>query len=258
MNCHETREILAAYGDGELDTARKVEIEKHLEECPACLRINAEDRAVAEAVAFRARRFEAPAALHEQVMANLRAEVTKRRVRPFPQKQKLTIWAIAALALFGVFVAGVLLSRRGAGEKDFWTKEIVASHVRSLMASHLADVASSDRHAVKPWFSGKLTFSPPVIDLVADGFPLVGGRLDYFDQHSVAALVYQRHKHIINLFVWPTQARDEPTTEGKTISVSGYHLVQWAEADMSFCAVSDVNMDELRQFATLVRAQQSE
>lgn len=257
MNCHETREVLGAYGDGELDAGRKREVESHLEECPECSRISAEDRAVAELVASRARRFEAPKALHEEVMAKLCTEVAERRVLPFPLKRNVRVWAIAAVALVGVFVAGVLVSRRGAGEKDFLKEEIVASHVRSLMANHLADVASADRHTVKPWFDGKLTFSPPVVDLVAEGFPLIGGRLDYFDQHSVAALVYRRDKHIINLFVWPTNASREPTTERQPISAGGYHLVQWAEADMSFCAVSDVNIDELREFAKLARARQS-
>lgn len=256
MNCHDTREVLGAYIDGELGPTQKAEMERHLEKCPACSGIMAEDGVVAEAVALRARRFEAPAELHEKVMANLRAEVAERRVLAFPQKQKWVTWSIAALVLFGVFVAGALTSRRGAVEKNFLTEEIVASHVRSLMASHIADVASSDQHTVKPWFNGKLAFSPPVVDLAAEGFPLVGGRLDYFDQHAVAALVYQRRKHVINLFVWPTNATHEPATEGKTISLSGYHLVRWAEADMSFCAVSDLNVDELREFAKLARARQ--
>lgn len=257
MNCHETREILCAHGDGELDAGRKREVENHLEQCPACSRISAEDRAVAEAVATRARRFEAPEGLHEQVMANLRAEVAKGRALPFSWNQNVRVWAIAAVALFGVFVVGVLISRRGASEKDSLKEDVVASHVRSLMANHLADVVSTDHHTVKPWFDGKLTFSPPVVDLTAEGFPLVGGRLDYFDQHSVAAVVYRRDKHIINLFVWPTNAAHKPTKEGGKISVNGYHLVPWAEAGMSFCAVSDVEVDELRQFAKLARARQS-
>lgn len=256
MNCQEVRELLSAYGDGELDAARKAEIERHLEQCPACSRIIAEDRAMAEAVALRARRFEAPAALREQVMANLRAEGAERRVLSFPQKHKSTVWAIAAVLLVGSFVAGVMISRRGAGERNFLAKQVVASHVRSLMATHLADVASSDHHTVKPWFDGKLTFSPPVVDLAAEGFPLVGGRLDYFDQHSVAALVYRRDKHIINLFVWPTNTTHTPPADEKTISVNGYHLVRWAEADLSFCAVSDLEVDELRQFAELARARE--
>ncbi len=256
MSRHESREILGAYGDGELDAVRKAEVETHLQQCSACSKIVAQDRAVAEAVALGARRFEAPAELQEQVMANLRAEGTERRVLDFPQKHKLTVWAIAAVLLMGSFVAGVMISRRAAGGDNILAEQIVASHVRSLMATHLADVASSDHHTVKPWFDGKLRFSPPVVDLAAEGFPLVGGRLDYFDQHSVAALVYRRDKHIINLFVWPTNETHESPPKGNTSSIDGYHLVRWAAADMSFCAVSDVELGELQQFATLVRARQ--
>lgn len=254
MNCHEARELLGAYVDGELDAARKAEVGRHLEQCPACSRIIAEDRAVAEAIAARVHRFEAPPDLYEKVMASLRSEGGERRVLEFPQRQRWMTWAIAALFLLGSFIAGVMISRRGANEGDFLTKEIVASHVRSLMATHLADVVSSDHHTVKPWFDGKLTFSPPVVELASEGFPLVGGRLDYFDQHSVAALVYERGKHIINLFVWPTGSTRAGTTKEKTISLNGYHLIHWSDADMSFCAVSDVNMDDLRQFAVLAQA----
>lgn len=259
MNCHETRELIGAYGDGELDAARNLEIERHLEECVACSTIERESGALAEAITLRARRFEAPAALHQQVMANLRAEAGERRVLPFPQKQKWVVWAIAALVLAGVFLTGVLIPRRDADQQDLLTKAIVASHVRSLMADHLADVASTDRHTVKPWFNGKLAFSPPVFDLAKEGFPLVGGRIDYFDQHPVAALVFGRDKHIINLFIWPTNAtRHEKLTTGKTISASGYHLVHWIDEEMNFCAVSDLNAPELRQFAKLARERQTQ
>jgi len=114
------------------------------------------------------------------------------------------------------------------------------------MADHLADVASSDQHTVKPWLDAKLDFAAPVVDLSGDGFPLIGGRLDYLDNHSAAALVYQRRKHFINLFIWPTTPAD--SKEQKTAEREGYHLVHWADGDFTYWAVSDVSVGDLQNF----------
>lgn len=257
MNCHETRELIGAYADGELDAARNLEIERHLQSCPSCPEVYAEQRALAEAIARRAPRFAAPAALRAQIMATLRVGAGARRVLPFPQRYGRAVWTIAAVALIGLFVAGILFSRRG--ESDLLAKEIVASHVRSLMANHLADVVSTDRHTVKPWFDGKLDFAPPVVDLASEGFPLVGGRLDYLDEHPVAALVYGRDKHFINLFVWPARGSTGVRVEtAKIISIHGYHLLHWSGPEMNYWAVSDVNPDDLRQFVKLARDHESQ
>src|SRR5258708_565596 len=131
-------------------------------------------------------------------------------------------------------------------------QEVVASHVRSLLADPLTDVASSDRHTVKPWFAGKLDFAPTVVDLSAAGFPLVGGRLDYLEHRPVAALVYSRRKHAINLFIWPSE---HATSGGKLQSATtqGYQIVHWKEAGTAYWAISDLNMSELRQFVQLIR-----
>lgn len=257
MNCQETQQIIDAYADGELDAARNLEFERHLQSCPACSKIYDEHRALAEALARHAPRFTAPAALREQIMATLRAETGERRVLPFRQRNRTAIWAIAAVAVIGLFVAGILLTRRS--ESDLLTKEIVASHVRSLMANHLADVVSTDRHTVKPWFDGKIDFAPSVVDLASEGFPLVGGRLDYLDEHPVAALVYGRQKHIINLFVWPvTDSKRHRISAEEMISRNGYHLLHWAQSGMDYWAVSDVNGDELRKFVQLARERGSQ
>lgn len=254
MNCHETRELVGAYGDGELDAARNLEIERHLKECPACSMIERENRVAAEVITSRARRSQTPAAFRDQVFASLRAEAGEGRTLPFPQRHARTLWAIAALALIGIFVASALIGRRSSSESDFLSKEIVASHVRSLMVDHLADVVSTDRHTVKPWFDGKLDFSPPVADLAADGFPLVGGRLDYLHDRPVAALVYQREKHAINLFIWPaSRTREDRVTEPELATHHGYHVLRWWDAEMSYGAVSDLNTDQMRQFARLLR-----
>jgi anti-sigma factor RsiW len=121
------------------------------------------------------------------------------------------------------------------------------------MASHMTDVSSSDKHTVKPWFNGKLDFSPSVTDLTDQGFPLVGGRLDYLANRPVAALVYQRRGHFINLFIWPIAPA--PDTDQKTSPRQGYHLVHWTKSEMTYWAVSDLNQRELEEFVQRIRSQ---
>ncbi|HSH40163.1 MAG TPA: anti-sigma factor [Chthoniobacterales bacterium] len=255
VNCQVIHEIIGAYSDGELRAAQNLEIEQHLQGCPNCAPMRQEQRRMAEAIERHAPRFEAPPELRRQVLDSLRAQSSEERVLPFPQTQRWATWAIAALALIGAFVAGVFLASRGTGGGDFLTNEIVASHVRSMMANHLADIVSTDQHTVKPWFVGKLDFAPPVADFAAEGFPLAGGRLDYLAGRPVAALVYRRDKHLINLFVWPSGKRgDRRTTQSRAATQNGYHVLQWADAEMSYAAVSDLRAVDLRQFAQLAGA----
>ncbi|MBO0727073.1 MAG: anti-sigma factor, partial [Blastocatellia bacterium] len=136
---------------------------------------------------------------------------------------------------------------------DLLTQEVVSSHVRSLMASHLTDVSSSDQHTVKPWFNGKLDFSPPVKDLTDRGFPLVGGRLDYLNNQPVAALVYRRQLHFINLFIWPSTSAGD--VEERPEARQGYHLIHWTMAGMTYWAVSDLNAGELQEFVRILQNQ---
>jgi anti-sigma factor RsiW len=172
------------------------------------------------------------------------------------QTTRVTAWrwlAVAAsVALAAVTTLTVLQRRHAVTSEDLIAQEAVSNHVRSLMQpNHTLDVPSSDQHAVKPWFNGKLDFSPVVENLAGQGFPLIGGRLDYLGGRSVAALVYQRRQHYINLFIWPSDGAQE-TAEGSR-RLQGYNLVHWNGAGMEYWAVSDLNEGELRQFAGLVR-----
>ncbi len=153
--------------------------------------------------------------------------------------------ATTALAALAIVTVSVEMLRRSSATEAL-AQQVVSDHIRSLMANHLTDVTSSDQHTVKPWFSGKIDFSPVVKDMVARGFPLTGGRLDYVDGHPVAALLYSRHKHIINLFVWPTTG---PDTSFGTLTIKGYNVIYWTRSHMAYWAVSDLNPRELEEFA---------
>ena len=189
------------------------------------------------------------AALAERIRADLQ-EAQAPRARP-PPTALSSRW-LQAITLFGAGAAtawGLALALLVAPVQDSTSDAVTDSHVRSLMGSHLADVASADQHTVKPWFAGKLDFSPPVIDLAAEGLPLAGGRLDVVDGHPVAALVYRSGPHVINLFVWP--AADGKSTGPRWLARRGYNLVHWAQGGMQAWAVSDLNTTELRAFAAL-------
>jgi len=184
--------------------------------------------------------------------ARAEASPPSARVVPFRSTAR---WRPVALA--ASFVLAIVLSSgttwyvTAANQQGQIAEEVLASHVRSLLVDHLTDVASSDQHTVKPWFAGKLDVSPPVIDLAAHGYPLIGGRLDYLNQRQVAALVYRHQQHVINLFVWAQSGRapaPRPPAE-----IQGYNLRRWQEGDLTFWAISDLNPGELDEFVQGIR-----
>ena len=203
MNCDQARQLLHAYLDDELDLPTALQIEQHLKDCPHCQKELDAAKIVQAAVARTADYFPAPAMVRDRLMQSIRNE---KYVAPW-WKKPMAFSGLAAAVLLMLGSITLLLSvHTSHGQID----QLVGSHVRSLEADHLMDVQSTDQHTVKPWFVGKLDFSPPVIDLASDGFPLEGGRLDYLEQQKVAALIYRRNKHIINLFIWLVKARRNP------------------------------------------------
>ncbi len=250
MNCKETQEVIHAYLDGELDLVHNLAVEQHLQECAACARAYRGHQSLRTVVAGRSLYFEAPKALENRVRIAVRQASNAESPRWRWHWEGIWAWprVLAGTALV-VLIALALIVRTST--EDRLTQEIISGHVRSLMASHLYDVASADPHTVKPWFNGKLPFSPPVTDPAAQGFPLVGGRLDYVENHPAAALVYQRRLHYINLFVWPSPGK--PGTGEGFRTKQGYNVIHWSQVGMEYWAVSDVNQGDLREFVRLVR-----
>ena len=255
MNCQEIAALKHAYADRELDLVRATEIERHLSGCRACSQAYENIRALSSALKSSDLYFEAPAHLKKRIRASLGAEnknapTSQRSNAPTLFWWQWLKWAtpIAGTALITLLLATSFI-RPSTDER--LAQEVTANHLRSLMANHLTDVVSSDQHTVKPWFAGKIDFSPPVKDLSAQGFPLVGGRLDYLQDRPVAALVYQRNQHKINLFIWPA-TRSANTAEKPAVR-RGCNLIHWNESGMTFWAVSDLNPAELREFAKLLK-----
>jgi anti-sigma factor RsiW len=235
--CPDKELLLHALADGELDAKGALEVEAHVAGCPGCAAELAAIREVKAALAEVPVAYTAPPSLHARLAAALAEDARP----PRPRRSGIETWALggslaalaAGLALFALVPSGASLE-----------SQLVDAQARSLQAQHLVDVATSDRHTVKPWFNGKVDFAPPVVDLAAQGFPLVGGRLDHLAGHDAAAIVFRRRAHVINLFVWKGAGPAAPTLEHR----EGYSLVHWSRGGLVFWAVSDVDPADLLAF----------
>jgi anti-sigma factor RsiW len=235
--CPDRELLLHALADGELDAGNVLALEAHVATCPGCAAELAAIREVKARLAETPAAWQAPASLlarFEAAMDEAAAPPPRRRVGSETWVMSGAIGALAAsLALLAFLPASPNLQG-----------ELIDAQARSLEAQHLVDVQTSDRHTVKPWFNGKVDFAPPVVDLAPQGYPLVGGRLDRIDGRRVAALVFHRRAHVINLFVWPGDAPAAPTLQHK----EGYSLVRWGHGGLTFWAVSDVDSPDLLGF----------
>ncbi|MGE5220740.1 MAG: anti-sigma factor family protein, partial [Chloroflexota bacterium] len=247
--CTNAQTLLDTYLDGELDPVRNLEIEEHLHGCARCSQSSSDRQVIRRGLKTEALYFNAPADLQKRIQRSIRqAAKTEAPTRwLFPSWVKIA----APLAAAALVILTLVPFLSGPSSNELLTQEVVANHIRSLMVNHLADVPSTDEHTVKPWFDGKLDFSPPVSDLAKEGFPLVGGRLDYLNNRPVAALVYRRDKHVINVFVWPSDTSPQSTAPIKT--QQGYHVIRWESAGMNFWIVSDLEASQLASFAELLK-----
>jgi anti-sigma factor RsiW len=252
VECERARELIDAYVDRELAVDVSAEMQRHIESCAACRARYDGRRTISahlrEPDLYRA----APAGLRHRVVAAIAVESPPASRRPARRQWLQLAAACIAAAVLG---SGTTYLSLISGDRRSVADEVVANHVRSLLVENrVIDVTSSDEHTVKPWFNGKLDFAPPVVDLTSEGFPLLGGRLDYAGQRTVAALVYRHRQHTINLFLWPADSGamggDAMTAESR----QGYHVLHWSSGGMIYWAVSDLNAADLTAFADLVRS----
>ena len=240
MTCDEAEILLHALIDGELDAGHARAVEDHIAGCPRCAAQLHAYREMSKAVAGADVRYKAPLELRRRIEASLpqpkQAPSRRAVLRGFAMGS-----AVSAIAATGL-VAIILRSDDEARIES----EVVSAHLRSLQAGHLTDVLSTDQHTVKPWFNGKLDVAPPVIDLTAQGFTLIGGRLDYVDTRPIGAIVYRRRAHVINLFV--TQTASAERRAAKIETIQGFHIRRWSERGLNYWAVSDLAADELAEF----------
>jgi anti-sigma factor RsiW len=246
MTCDEAEILLHALIDGELDAGHAREVEEHIAGCPHCTAQLAAYREMSKAIAGADLHYAAPPQLRRRIEASLpQTEASLPQIRAPNRRSVLrgfamgsAVSAIAATGLFAIVL-------RDDDEQRIMS-EVVSAHLRSLQAGHLTDVVSTDQHTVKPWFNGKLDVSPPVIDLTARGFALVGGRLDYVDARAIGAIVYRRRAHVINLFVAQTPNAEHHAA--KTETIQGFNIRRWSDRGLNYWAVSDLAADELAEF----------
>jgi anti-sigma factor RsiW len=247
MKCQETN-LLHAFMDGELDAGQAHEAEAHLATCRVCANELRHYREIQTTLSKPEMRYQAPLELRKRIESAL----PRPLMTPAPKRPGLlpgfALGSIVSAALAATLALFVVLDE----QNQLVDNELVSAHLRSLQSGHLIDVTSSDQHTVKPWFNGRLEVSPPVIDLAAEGFMLVGGRLDYLAARPVATLVYKRRAHVINVFI--TQASSKGQQAKMEPQLQGFHVWRWSSPGFSYSAVSDINPAELQEFGTKFQA----
>ena len=251
MDHIEVQTLIDAYVDDELDLLTSLAIERHLQDCgESCPTLYQRRLHLRTALKAESLYFRPSTDFRTRIQASLPQTQTTALIS---QRRGMWVGLAAGLVvvLLGLGIFGLARGFALATADVGLSQQVVASHLRSLMAGHLTDVASSDQHTVKPWFDGKLDFAPTVIDLADQGFPLIGGRLDFLDNRPVAALIYQYEKHVINLFIWPSTRQSEAI---QTLSQDGYSVIYWTQSNMNYWAVSDLESSKLDAFVQLLQS----
>jgi len=243
MTCKTVRGQIDAALDQELDASQRDAFDAHVAHCQDCRAAFENRKVLVDAVRSTRRSFKAPDAFKAAVMTRITQEASPSPV-PIRRWSKAA-WAGSATAM----AASVALFMLLPTHQDQLQRDVVGAHVRSLMAGHLIDVESSDKHTVKPWFNGRIDVSPTVPDLTEQGIALLGGRLDYIDERTAAALVYQSRKHLINVFTWAENTSPDRSLE--RTSRNGYTVLTWVKSGIAYAVVSDLNPDELAEFQRL-------
>ena len=263
MNCETVSKLQDAYGDNELDAANAREVSEHLAICSSCALTHADHMSFKQIITRHTTRAEIPPALHSRVRQLIAVSdagdtplVNAYRTTPAGSSIFHALkWggAGALLATAACFTLFILMQP----DVGYLTEQqLFSSHIRSLQDGHLTDVLSTDKHTVKPWFNGRLDLSPPVVDLAAQGFPLIGGRLDYVDHHNVAAIVFRHNAHVINVFVWPADRNLSGAFSAAmqpTVKQQGYTLRYWQEEAFRFAAITDASTETLIEFEAIYR-----
>jgi len=241
MKCASALDLIESYLDGELKPELQAGIQDHLTSCNSCIKTHLRLRELQTEIRMHAPRYDAPAHFQERVLDALRQAAKNEAGNSGPTLlSRAWQWmAIAASFLLALSLArNVTLIRSRNNGREILAQNILSAHVRSLIGTHLLDVSSSDQQTVKPWFNGKLDFSPEVKDFTSQGFPLIGGRIEYTIDRPVAALVYRRRQHVVNLFTWPSSSSVNDDAE---LTRRGYNLIQWSGVGMTYWAVSDTS-----------------
>ncbi len=240
MTCDEAKILLHALIDGELDAGHAREVEAHIGGCASCAAELAAYREMTRTVADMDLRYAAPLALRRRIEASLPQEAAR------PSRRAVLRGFAMGSAVSAIAATGIVAIVLRQDDEQRIMSDVVSAHLRSLQAGHLTDVVSTDQHTVKPWFNGKLDVAPPVIDLTALGFTLVGGRLDYVDARPIGAVVYRRRQHVINLFVAQTASMEHRAARTETFQ--GFNIRYWSDRGLNFWAISDIGADELAEF----------
>ncbi len=256
MNCDRAKDLVGALRDGELSPDERREVMAHLETCKSCADETADFDRMGRALRLEGR-VPTPSGLAERIQDTLnRADKARHPAavatpvpavltgrRPPISGGLRQASALAAACVLSIVATWWVVSN--AGDADRLQREILSAHIRSLLQDAVVQVASSDQHTVRPWFAGRVDYAPEIRDLKSEGFPLIGGRLDYIAERRVSALVYKRNLHVINVFLWP--ATGAPDSAPKSSVRNGYNLLSWSRSSVTYWAISDLNIAELEQ-----------